>query len=114
MAGAGRVADHPDLADPEEGGDALGLGLQVGHLTAGWDADPELLAGPGEPAAGDPWDAVIGGGQLGMTTGQRPPPPQVGAEQGVRQWLPGPGDHRHYDRGGHDQPLGPRPAEMLP
>ena len=44
----------------EEGGDAFGLGLQVGHLAAGRDPDPELLAGPGEPAAGDPGMRSLG------------------------------------------------------
>jgi hypothetical protein len=77
-----RVAGDADLADGQEGGDALSLGLQVGHLGAGGDADPELLAGPGEPAAGDPGDAVVAGCQLGMAAGQRPPAAQVGPEQG--------------------------------
>jgi hypothetical protein len=106
VAGAGRVAGDPDLAHGQEGGDALGLGLQVGHLAAGRDPDPELLPGPGEAAAGDPWDAVVGGGQLGVAAGQRPPPTQVGAEQGVSQGLAGPGDHGDHERGGHDDPLG--------
>jgi hypothetical protein len=61
MAGAGRLADHSDLADGQKGGDALGLGLQVGHLAAGRHPDPELLAGSGEPAADDAGDAVVGG-----------------------------------------------------
>jgi hypothetical protein len=47
VAGAGWVADHPDLTDGQEGGDPFGLGLQVGHLAARRYPDPELLAGPG-------------------------------------------------------------------
>ena len=89
----------------EEGGDALGLGLQIGHLAAGRHPDPELLPSPGQPTAHDPGHPVVDGGQLGMATGQRPPPPQMRPEQGVGERLPGPGDHRHHDRGGHDQPL---------
>jgi hypothetical protein len=114
VAGAGRVADHPDLADPEEGGDPLGLGLQIRHLTPGGHADPELLAGPGEPTAGNSRDAVVAGGQLGMATGQRPPPAQMRAEQGMSQRLPGPGDHGHHERGRDDDPLGALAAQPVP
>jgi hypothetical protein len=113
VAGTRRVADHPDLAHSQERGDPLGLGLQVGHLAAGWHPDPELLAGPGEPTADNPWDTVVDGDQLGMTTSQCPPPPQMGAEQSVRQRLPGPGDHRHDQGSGHDQPLRPLAAEPV-
>jgi hypothetical protein len=113
-AGTRRVADHSDLADREEGGDPFGLGLQIRHLAAGRDPDPELLAGPRQAAASDPWDAVVGGGQLGMAAGQRPPPPQTGAEQGAGQRLPSPGNHRHQEGGGHDQPLRALAAEALP
>ena len=95
MAGAARVADYPDLADRQEGGDPLGLGLQIWHLAAGRHPNPELLAGPGEPTAGDAGDAVVGGGQLGMPAGQRPPPKKVRPEQGVGQWLVGQGHYRH-------------------
>jgi hypothetical protein len=59
MTGAGRIPDHPDLPDREEGGDPFGLGLQIRHLGAGRHPDPELLPGPGEPTAGDAGDAVI-------------------------------------------------------
>jgi hypothetical protein len=113
VAGAGRVADHPDLPHREEGGDPFGLGLQVGHLRAGRDADSELLPGPGEAAADDAGDAVVGGGQLGMPAGQRPAPPQMRAEQCPGQRLPSPARHGHDQGGGHDQPLGPGPAEAL-
>jgi hypothetical protein len=113
MAGTRRVAYHPDLPDGQEGGDPFSLGLQVGDLAAGRHPDPELLAGPGQPAAGDPWDAVVGGGQLGMAAGQRPPPPQVRPEQGMSERLAGPADHRHHEGGGHDQPLRTLPAQPV-
>jgi hypothetical protein len=31
----------------------------------------------------------------------------------MSQGLAGPSDHRHHQRGGHDQPLRPGPAEAL-
>jgi hypothetical protein len=114
VAGAGRVADHSDLADREEGGDPFGLGLQIRHLAAGRNPDPEQLAGPRQAAAGNPWDAVVRGGQLGMAAGQRPTPAQMGAEQGMGERLAGPGNHRHQEGGGHDQPLRALAAEALP
>ena len=113
VAGAGRVADHPHLPDREEGGDAFGLGLQIGHLPAGRHPDPELLPGPGQPTAGDPRHPIIHGGQLGMAAGQRPPPPQMRPEQRMGERLPGPGNHRHHEGGGHDQPLRTRPAQPV-
>jgi hypothetical protein len=113
MASTSWVADHPDLPHGQEGSDPLSLRLQIRHLPASRHADPELLAGPGQPAADDPGDAVVDRGQLGMATGQRPPPAQVRPEQRAGQRLPGPGDHRHQERGGHDQPLGTVPTKVL-
>jgi hypothetical protein len=113
MAGAGRVTDHPHLADGQEGGDPFSLSLQVRHLAASRHPDPELLPGPGQPTADDAGHSVVGGGQLGMATGQGPPPPQVGPEQGMSERLPGPGDHRHQEGGGHDQPLRTLPAQPV-
>jgi hypothetical protein len=62
VTGTRGIAEHLNLADGQEGGDALGLGFQVGHLAAGRHPDPELLAGSGEAAAADAGDAVVGGG----------------------------------------------------
>jgi hypothetical protein len=79
MPGAVGLAGDANLADAEEGGDAFGLGLQIGHLPTGRDADAELLTGAGEGAAGDAGHAVVAGRQVRMAAGQRPPSAQVRA-----------------------------------
>jgi hypothetical protein len=113
IAGVGRVAGDADLADGQEGGELLGCLLQVGHLGAGGEAHPELLAGAGEDAAHDPRHPVIPRRQLGMAAGQRPPSPDMGAGQGAGQRLPGPGDQGHQEGGGHDHPVSVLTAELV-
>jgi hypothetical protein len=112
VPGAVGLADHADLAGVQERRQAFGLGLQVRHLPAGRDADAELLAGPGELRAGDPWDAVVAAGEVRMPARQRPAPAQVRAEQRAGERVAGPVHQPHHDGGRDHQPVSPVAAQV--